>query len=337
MRNVSALLVLCVTAAIAASASAVTNNQPVVGVLAVPAAQCTTRRRLSMSAGTGVRDGTMASDSATGSCFSTVYSKWLEMAGAKVVPIPYDLPTDQLKTLHSYLNGVLFTGGGLSLAFDTQYYQTAQMLYDLTLAANDAGDYMPLWGTCMGFQLLNILTSHNQSVLSTDAFDSYGVPLPLDLADGATSSRFISAAPSDVLEWLTSDNITVNLHHDGVKPETFKSNAKLSSFYQMISTNKGLKGNEFVSTIEGKNYPVYGTQWHPERPQFEWTPSLNINHDFHAMRSMQFVGNFLVSEARKNSRSFPSPEVEGEFLIYNYAPTTGPSSYQSYVFPASTP
>ena len=75
MRNVSALLVLCVTAAIAASASAVTNNQPVVGVLAVPAAQCTTRRRLSMSAGTGVRDGTMASDSATGSCFSTVYSK----------------------------------------------------------------------------------------------------------------------------------------------------------------------------------------------------------------------------------------------------------------------
>ena len=175
-----------------------------------------------------------------------------------------------------YLNGVLFTGGGLSLAFDTQYYQTAQMLYDLTLAANDAGDYMPLWGTwcvwtrrqrarclaapdtvivcvhrvwgfvqsrSMGFQLLNILTSHNQSVLSTDAFDSYGVPLPLDLADGATASRFISAAPSDVLEWLTSDNITVNLHHDGVKPETFKSNAKLSSFYQMISTNKGLKGN----------------------------------------------------------------------------------------------
>ena len=42
-------------------------------------------------------------------------------------------------------------------------------------------------------------------------------------------------------------------------------------------------------------------------------------------------------QARKNSRSFPSPEVEGEFLIYNYAPTTGPSSYQSYVFPASTP
>jgi len=41
----------------------------------VPAAQCTTRRRLSMSAGAGVRDGSMASDSATGSCFSTVYSK----------------------------------------------------------------------------------------------------------------------------------------------------------------------------------------------------------------------------------------------------------------------
>ena len=80
------------------------------------------------------------------------------------------------------------------------------------------------------------------STIGVDLFTDFVWGLD-QLADGATASRFISAAPSDVLEWLTSDNITVNLHHDGVKPETFKSNAKLSSFYQMISTNKGLKGN----------------------------------------------------------------------------------------------
>ena len=36
-----------------------------------------------------------------------------------------------------------------------------------------AGEYFPLWGTCMGFQLLNLLTSQNQSVLAHYAFDRY--------------------------------------------------------------------------------------------------------------------------------------------------------------------
>lgn len=40
-----------------------------------------------------------------------------------------------------------------SLGFETQYFQTAQHLYDLVLAANDKGEHVPLWGTCMGFQV----------------------------------------------------------------------------------------------------------------------------------------------------------------------------------------
>jgi len=97
-----------------------------------------------------------------------------------------------------------------------------------------------------------------------------------------------------------------------------------------------------------------------ERPQFEWTPVLNINHSFPAIRSMQFAGNFFVSEvrvamvwvrcvplllihvdgwlqARKNNRSFASLAEEGEYVIYNWAPTTGHMSYQHYKFPPSTP
>lgn len=36
----------------------------------------------------------------------------------------------------------------------TQYFQSANLLYDLLLRANDAGDFIPLWGTCLGFELL---------------------------------------------------------------------------------------------------------------------------------------------------------------------------------------
>ena len=36
----------------------------------------------------------------------------------------------------------------------TQYFQSAKLLYDLLLHANDDGDFIPLWGTCLGFELL---------------------------------------------------------------------------------------------------------------------------------------------------------------------------------------
>lgn len=45
-----------------------------------------------------------------GSCFHSVYVKWLESAGARVAPIPYDLPTPRLLELARQLNGLLFTG-----------------------------------------------------------------------------------------------------------------------------------------------------------------------------------------------------------------------------------
>lgn len=53
--------------------------------------------------------------------------------------------------------------------------------------------------------------------------------------------------------------------------------------------------------MEGLKYPVYATQWHPERPQFEWTVSLNLNHSAPAIEAMQYMGNFFVSEVTNPS------------------------------------
>jgi gamma-glutamyl hydrolase len=44
-----------------------------------------------------------------------------------------------------------------------------------------------------------------------------------------------------------------------------------------------LTGKAFISTMEAKTVPMYGTQWHPERPQFEWgIDDMGINHGSHA-------------------------------------------------------
>ena len=63
-----AVLLLC---SVAAARPEIVNNNPVIGVLAVPADNCGTRRRLSSHDARGEA----ASATTTGSCFSTVYSK----------------------------------------------------------------------------------------------------------------------------------------------------------------------------------------------------------------------------------------------------------------------
>jgi hypothetical protein len=56
-----------------------------------------------------------------GSCFTSVYVKWIESAGGQVVPIPFDLPHSQLKSLYYNLNGILFTGG-VQFSYSLRYY-----------------------------------------------------------------------------------------------------------------------------------------------------------------------------------------------------------------------
>ena len=84
------------------------TDRPVIGILSVPvvAGGCTT----------AFGDDTVQDPStkvASTSCFDDVYVKWVESAGARVVPVRYDSTPAELDHLFDSLNGVLFTGGGV--------------------------------------------------------------------------------------------------------------------------------------------------------------------------------------------------------------------------------
>jgi len=277
-------------------------------------------------------------DTPSVSCFDQVYSKWLESAGARVAVIPYNSDQKTLDLLFTSVNGILFTGGGLTLYANTTYYTTALYLFNKAVDANTKGDYFPVWGTCMGFQLLNILASGgNQTVLQRYAFDSEDLSMALSMTADIQSSRlFGPMAPSDVVDILQKENVTANFHHDGVTPDDFYGSKPLSSFFYVLSTNVDRKGKAFVSTVEGKNgLPFYGNQWHPERPQFEWTPNVGINHSTDAVRAMQYVANFFVAESRRNQHAFSDPDFQRLYNVWSYNPVVyGDVLYgeKSYVF-----
>jgi gamma-glutamyl hydrolase len=308
----------------------VLTPEPVIGILTTPIAAaevpCLT---LAATRGFSEADGVVQ-------CFSDFYVKWLESAGARTVFIPFNADDETLSTILHGVNGVLFTGGGLNLTFENPYVQTAQRIFDLVKAMNDAGDFLPLHGTCMGMQTLSILAAGNASVLSTYAFDSENMSVPLNFTpDGVSGSRLFSTAPPAVVRTFATENVTENLHHDGVFASTFASNAALQDFFMLISTNQDREGREFVSTLEARDYPITATQWHPERPQFEHKEGLGLTHTLDAMYAMQYVANYFVQLTRGSNHTFTNATLLDEIALYGYAPTrVGPlmDGYGGYVF-----
>jgi gamma-glutamyl hydrolase len=274
-----------------------------------------------------VRDGYAAPNS----CFTSFYVKWIEQGGGRVVPIRYDTDPTELAHLVSSLNGVLFTGGELDLGLNTTYVETAMTIFQL--AQKDPNDYFPVWGTCQGFQLLNVLAAADSGVV-VPGFDSEDISWSLDLTPEAFKSRLFTGLPAEIVKLLATENVTLNFHHDGVTPDTFFSTPKLSGFYDLLSTNPDRKGRVFTSTMEAKNWPIYGTQWHPERQQFEFDDfDTGINHAYDSIRVNSAVGAFFVNECRKNSHQFTNKTEEASRLIYNYNPIYNPpGSEQIYVF-----
>ena len=93
-------------------------------------------------------------------------------------------------------------------------------------------------------------------------------------------------------------------------------------------------GKPFASTIEATDgAPIFGVQWHPERPQFDFADSRgpSFPRSSGEARAMFDVASRFVDAARLSSQRFASPQAEERALIYNYQ-VVGASSYQAYFF-----
>ncbi|XP_028288628.1 gamma-glutamyl hydrolase [Parambassis ranga] len=249
------------------------------------------------------------------------YVKFLEAAGARVVPVMIDQTPEEYKTLFHSINGILYPGGGVSI-ISSGYERAAKIFYELAIEANKRGDYFPVWGTCLGFEQLMYLTSGKTTLTHTN---TSGVALPLNLTNEAKDSRMFQGFPAELMEDLASEPLTENSHKWSLATLTYNTNAELKKFYKVLSTNTDGQ-IEFVSTVEAYDYPIYGTQWHPEKNAFEWGRPY-IPHSPSAVRTTFYMAEFFVSEARKNFHKFDSSEGESRALIYNHNPVyTGPNS-----------
>ncbi|KRX09916.1 hypothetical protein PPERSA_05308 [Pseudocohnilembus persalinus] len=242
------------------------------------------------------------------------YVKYIEMAGARVIPVLYDGDQEYYDNLLNQLNGVLFTGGDADISKGTTFGTNAQYFYNKVKELNDKGTYFPLWGTCMGFQLLMNLANNLDDTLTHIDGDG-GVNHVISIQNPGT---LYANMPQILQENAQQYTIQYFNHQWCVSIDTYNKNKNLKNFYNLLATAANDDGDEFVTTIQAYNYPFYGVQFHPEKANFEW--KVPANHTLDAVLNSQYYADFFVQECRQNNQQFISEELADSMVIYNFQP-----------------
>eukprot|EP00112_Aurelia_sp_Birch-Aquarium-sp1_P013130 Seg2778.1 transcript_id=Seg2778.1/GoldUCD/mRNA.D3Y31 product="Gamma-glutamyl hydrolase" protein_id=Seg2778.1/GoldUCD/D3Y31 len=292
------------------------NERPIIGVLAQTLTSKKIKQQFPFTAGR--------------SFIPASYVKWIEASGARVLPIKENLTPTKLTELLDSINGVVFPGGISSLS-SSKYARNGRIVFDYAIQANKSGKVFPVFGICLGFQLLTTLVTGRNLLRRTY---SSRVSLKVDFTNAVDSSAMFADLSRKLKMLATKRPLAFNNHRWGIYKGTFKKGL-LKKFYKLLATSKDKKGVEFVAAIEAKDYPIYGLQWHPEKPSFEWNPALNMDKSFDSIIFGQAMGNFFINEARKNCNKFKSKRAETRALMHSYYPLyTGDVSTtdQMYIF-----
>ncbi|XP_026762445.1 gamma-glutamyl hydrolase A-like isoform X1 [Galleria mellonella] len=246
------------------------------------------------------------------------YVKAIEASGARVVPILIGKNREYYRDLMSKINGVLFPGGATYFNQSNGYADAGQHIYEIAQEFNEADDYFPIFGTCLGFELLIILASGRREKENRIQCNS-SLSRPLNFTNDFRDSKMFKNAPQDLVDLLAYYDITVNAHQFCIVDENLK-NFNLNKDWRVTSYSNDDKGVQFIATIENKRYPFYGVQFHPEKNSFEWKQSKNYPHSSDAVRANRYFMDFFLNECRKSSHTFRNVDEENEYLIYNYEP-----------------
>ena len=99
-------------------------------------------------------------------------------------------------------------------------------------------------------------------------------------------------------------NFTYNSHRYGISSDFLESDIQLKEFWDVTSISLMPNGTEFTASIEAKNYPIFGTQYHPEKPSQLWVDGYNINHSWESIKLQQHFSEIFVAMSRYNPNTF---------------------------------
>lgn len=244
--------------------------------------------------------------------------KWLEAAGAEVVPIHPWLSDSELDLILSKVNGVFFQGGSTFLRLDSPFVISATKILKRVINEKDQKNrILPLWGTCQGFELIHVIVSGSRTVLEN--YNSYNVisSLQIDSDANKTSKLFSLFSDQDIIN-LKAEALTAEFHHWGVSLDDYKIFTDLEAFLEQNSFAFDSDGKVYVASAEAKKYPIYMVQFHPEKTSYDRNSSDNVPQGIDAVRVSHNFANFFVNVSRENDNKMSEEEIKLFGLINSF-------------------
>ena len=190
--------------------------------------------------------------------YPTNYVRWVRLSGAIPVVIPYNISSVHLYQQMHEVNGLVFTGGDIETpkytkTQYTEYVKTIQRCIRKAKQYNEHGVYFPIWGICLGFELLILLEEKKIPDLFNDVEirEHYSSS---SLQFTSEKSRLLSYFTPNEIRRFKKTQCVIHRHTYSFKKRTYP-------FLITTAVDDG-----YISMFEFKEYPFYGCQFHVEHP-----------------------------------------------------------------------
>jgi hypothetical protein len=256
-----------------------------------------------------------------------LYVKWLEAAGVRVVPFPWNATFTEQQALMRKVNGVLFPGGLFGADMPQYYVDKVAAILDQAKEWNAQGDPFFVWGTAQGLEVLAAAAAQRDLAAIAGPYNGlFPSLMPIDPTPAFWNSALYGAAPASVVNALTSQAATLYWTHECILNTTFATHPTLAATFEPLSTHAVPNSSlVFVSSFEGKNgLNVFATQYQPERPPLCWSDPSNADRDG-AIEISQYLSRFIRGRLMRNTHQFPSRNELEAAVIENF-----PSTYDMY-------
>jgi gamma-glutamyl hydrolase len=84
---------------------------------------------------------------------------------------------------------ILIPGGAANFSASGGFGDAGRQLYSRAILKNSQGVYFPVWGTCLGFELLTYLATDGRNILTP--CEAENMALPLELKEGTSQDTHI--------------------------------------------------------------------------------------------------------------------------------------------------
>ncbi|XP_004525792.1 gamma-glutamyl hydrolase [Ceratitis capitata] len=257
------------------------------------------------------------------------YVEYLEAAGAEVVPIWIDKSLDYYEDILSKVNGVLLPGGAVfvnendpaRLELTNHCVTAARIIIEIAKKKHNEGIHLPVWGTCLGFQLLIMYTTDMANTAygrdPREKCQYMNCYLPVEFLPDFRESRLLAKLSAELQRKMKIEPFGNHRHMYCVSIEFCKT---INDDWHVLAKNKDGHGLEFASIMEHRRYYFFGTQFHPES---HCSPQCQPVKDY--------LSNFFVNQCRLCKNRFGNIDDAKRHLIRNF-PITSEGKRHARVF-----